>query len=189
MSIVLIGGSPGTGKTKVAQVLGSRLRVRVVNLGDLAERFGCISAYDKARNTGVIDEDCLVEAIGQEIDELKGLLIMEGHYIDLVPFRSVQAVFLLRTHPEVLKDRLILRGWSQEKTQENVEAEVVGVCQLDAIEAFGEELVFEIDTTNLNLMQVVDEIQKLLKSSNEPLRIDWMQLLEEEGRLDDFLSE
>ncbi|NHJ13374.1 MAG: hypothetical protein EAX95_06835 [Candidatus Thorarchaeota archaeon] len=189
MSVVLIGGSPGTGKTKVAQVLASRLSVGVVNLSDLAESSGCISAYDKARDTGIIDEDCLVEAIEGIVDDLKGQLVIEGHYIDLVPFRSVQAVFMLRTHPEDLKSRLASRGWKGDKVRENVEAEVVGVCQLDAIESFGEELVFEIDTTELSPIQVADEIQKILSSPDEPLRIDWMQLLEEEGRLDEFLSE
>ena len=63
MASILIGGTPGTGKTMVAKVLGSRLSVNVIALGELADKSGCISAQDKARNTGIIDEDCLVDAI------------------------------------------------------------------------------------------------------------------------------
>ncbi|MFX1369273.1 MAG: adenylate kinase family protein, partial [Promethearchaeota archaeon] len=143
MSVLLIGGTPGTGKTKVAQVLGSRLGIKVFNLGDLADENDCLSAMDKARDTGVIDEDCLVSAVEELIEYEKGQIIIEGHYIDLVPFSAVETVIILRTHPDTLKGRLIEREWSPDKIQENVESEVIGVCQLDAIDSFGEEVVFE----------------------------------------------
>ena len=107
----------------------------------------------------------------------------------MVPFSAVETVIILRTHPDTLKGRLIEREWSAEKIQENVEAEVIGVCQLDAIDSFGEEVVFEIDTTELNHIQVADEIQQLLNESRNPERIDWMETLEKEDRLDDYLSD
>jgi adenylate kinase len=72
---------------------------------------------------------------------------------------------------------------------ENVEAEVLGVCQLDALDAFGEKKVFEIDTTDLNSAETASIIEGLLKEPKDPVRIDWMELLESEGRLDEFLSE
>ena len=132
MSVILIGGTPGTGKTKVAKALGARLSVDVISLGDLADSEGCISAEDKARDTGIINEDCLVDAIIDIVDDEKGKrLLIEGHYIDLVPNGSVQWVFLLRTHPEQLRSRLQERNYSDAKIAENVEAEVLGVCQLD----------------------------------------------------------
>ncbi len=189
MSVLLIGGTPGTGKTKVAQVLGSRLSIKVVNLGDLADESDCISAMDKARDTGVIDEDCLVSAVEELIEYEKGQIIVEGHYIDLVPYSEVEIVIVLRTHPDILRSRLEERGWSAEKIQENIEAEVIGVCQLDAIDSFGDEIVFEIDTTELSPLQVADEIQTLLKSPKDPERIDWLEVLEKDGRLDDYLSD
>jgi adenylate kinase len=189
MSVLLIGGTPGTGKTKVAQVLGSRLSVKVFNLGELADENGCISAKDKARNTGVIDEDCLVAAIAELVEYEKGRIILEGHYIDLVPFSAVETVIVLRTHPDCLKSRLVERGWPNNKTKENVEAEVIGVCQLDAIDSFGEEIVFEIDTTDLNHIQAADLIQELLNSPKDPERIDWMETLEKDGHLEDYLSD
>jgi adenylate kinase len=190
MSVILIGGTPGTGKTKVAKALGARLSVDVIALGDLADSEGCISAEDKARDTGIINEDCLVEAILDVVEEEKGKrLLIEGHYIDLVPNGTVQLVFLLRTHPEKLKARLQERKYSEAKVNENVEAEVLGVCQLDALDAFGEKKVFEIDTTDLNSAETASLIEALLKEPKDPVRIDWMELLESDGRLDEFLSE
>ena len=189
MSAILVGGTPGTGKTKIAKMLGTRLSVRVVELGELADSAGCIAAQDKARDTGIIDEDCLAIAIQLEVADMTRQLVIVGHYIDLVPFSAVDHVFILRTHPETLRHRLIARGWSEEKISENVEAEVLGVCQLDAFESFGEDLVNEIDTTDTRPAEVVDSIQKMLKRPVESHRIDWLQQLEEEGRLGEFLSE
>lgn len=189
MSVILVGGTPGTGKTVVAKILGSKLSVKVIGLGELADKSGCISAKDKARKTGIINEDCLVDALVELTEDKKKRLVIEGHYIDLVPSSSVQWVFLLRTHPEKLRERLSSRDYSEEKVNENVEAEVLGVCQLDALDAFGEKKVFEIDTSEFGAPETVAKIESLMNESPDPERIDWMALLEKEGRLDEYLSE
>ena len=189
MSAILIGGTPGTGKTKIAKMLGTRLSVHVVELGELAESKGCISTEDKARQTGIIDEDCLINAIQIEVEDVTRQVVIVGHYIDLVPFSSVDHVFILRTHPETLRHRLIARGWSEAKIAENVEAEVIGVCQLDSYESFGDDMVSEIDTTDTSPAEIVDAIQKAMKMPSDSPKIDWMRQLKEEGRLDEFLSD
>lgn len=189
MSVILVGGSPGTGKTKVAKVLGSKLTVEVIALGQLADDSGCITAEDKTRKTGVINEDCLVDALFELTADKSKRLVIEGHYIDLVPSSSIQWVFILRTHPETLKKRLSERDYSDDKVTENVEAEVIGVCQLDALDAFGEERVFEIDTTELSAPQTAAKIEVLMKNGSSPTRIDWMSQLDEQGRIDEFLTD
>ncbi len=189
MSVILVGGSPGTGKTKVAKILGSKLAVDVISLGQFADDSGCITAEDKARKTGIINEDCLVDALFELTADKSNRLVIEGHYIDLVPSSSVQWVFILRTHPETLMKRLSERDYTDEKVTENVEAEVIGVCQLDALDAFGEATVFEIDTTELSAPESAEKIQALMKNVSTPIRIDWMAQLEEQGRIDEFLSD
>ena len=189
MAAILIGGTPGTGKTMVSKVLGSRLSVDVVSLGNLADESGCISAQDKARDTGIIDEDCLVDALVELVEPKGKRLIIEGHYIDLVPSSAVQWVFILRTHPETLRGRLAEREYKDEKVKENVEAEVLGVCQLDALDSFGEDRVLEIDTSEMAPADVASKIEQLISEEAAPIRIDWMTTLEKEGRLDEFLNE
>ena len=189
MNIVLLGGTPGTGKTEIASALGKELKRDVISLGTLAKESKCISAYDDARDTNVIDEDCLVEAILSLLEKLEDDIIVEGHYIDLVPSNKVERVIILRTHPDDLKERLISRTYSEEKVNENLESEIFGVCQLDAIDAFTEERVYEIDTSKNTLEESVEEIVETLTSNDPPIRYDWMTELEEEGRLHDFVSD
>jgi len=188
MAAILIGGTPGTGKTMVSKVLGSRLGVDVVSLGNLADESGCISAKDKMRDTGIIDEDCLVDALVELVEPKGKRLIIEGHYIDLVPSSAVQWVFILRTHPVTLRGRLAERNYKDEKVKENIEAEVLGVCQMDALDSFGEDRVLEIDTSEIAPADVASKIEQLISDEAAPIRIDWMTTLEEEGRLDEFLS-
>jgi len=189
VTAILVGGTPGTGKSEVAAVLGKRLKVKVVSLGELAKHANCISEEDLERDTDVIDEDCLVDAILDLFERESDRIIIEGHYVDLVPYSSVERAFVLRTHPEKLRERLMARGYSKEKVSENVEAEVIGVCQMDAIESFGEAKVFEIDTTEMTSSKVADKIVEMMSSRVPSPRYDWMELLENEGRLDEFLND
>jgi len=189
MSVILIGGSPGTGKTKIASILGAKLSVEVIALTTLADKAGCVSMKDKVRDTGIIDEDCLVDAIINEVEGKRKRVIIEGHYIDLVPSGSVEIVFILRAHPAVLRERLTKRGYTESKVNENVEAEVIGVCQLDALDSFGEAKVIEIDTSHKQPSDSVDAMLELMKNPVQGERIDWMQQLEQEGRLEDFLRD
>ncbi len=187
-NLIVIGGTPCTGKTSVTSALAETLEMQVIQLGVLSEEKGCIKEFDISRDTGIIDEDCLVEAIIDVIDTRDDSLIIEGHYVDLVPSSEVKIAVVLRTHPEILKKRLEKRGYSKDKIDENVEAEIFGVCQMDAITAFGEDIVIEIDTSEISIDEVVSSIVKNLDKMSQSIRYDWMTLLEEEGRLDDFVK-
>jgi len=189
MKITLIGGTPGTGKTEVAKILGTRLKRRVIALGNIADDNNCIREHDSNRDTGIIDEDCLVDAIMTLLDKCKDDLIIEGHYIDLIPSRLVEKVFILRTHPDNLKNRLTQRDYKEAKIHENLESEIFGVCQMDAISAFGEDGVFEVDTTEMSAKDVVIEIIEITETNEMPTRFDWMADLEDEGKLKDFISD
>ncbi len=187
MKAIVIGGSPGCGKTTVAALLGRSLDRDVISLGDLAVEKGCISEKDLKRDTLVIDEDCMVQAIRAEIQQHDDPVILEGHYGDLVPSKAVEKVIILRLHPEALRSRLVKRDYPELKVTENIEAEVFGVCQLDAINSFGEELVFEVNATGLTPEETHDKIIEILQASEKPTRIDWMQRLEREGVLDEYI--
>ncbi len=190
MRAILVSGTPGTGKSTVARLLASRLGVECISLGDLVVSSGCISSHDAERDTDVIDEDCVVDAI-LDLAESRPVdhpLVIEGHYVDLVPREHVKKVFVLRVYPETLRARLRARGYSENKVAENVQAEVIGMCQMDAIDAFGESLVVEVDATDLTPDEVLQRILELSDCDGVSTRIDWMEELEAQGVLDRYFD-
>jgi broad-specificity NMP kinase len=60
---------------------------------------------------------------------------------------------------------------------------------MDAIDAFGEDRVYEIDTSEITIEESVEEIVETIASEDPPIRYDWMTELEEEGRLQEFVPE
>ncbi|HIP89806.1 MAG TPA: kinase, partial [Thermococcus paralvinellae] len=88
-------------------------------------------------------------------------------------------VIILRLHPKIIGERLRNRGYSREKVSENVEAELVDVCLIEAIDEH--ENIIEIDTTGKTPDQIVEEILELLnKGIKKRIGIvDWTQVYDE----------
>ena len=65
------------------------------------------------------------------------------------------------------------------------------VCLFDAVNIFGEEKVFEIDTTAKSPHEVMKEILSVIKGEKKPKVgiVDWLGMLEAEGELDDYLKD
>ena len=56
-------------------------------------------------------------------------------------------VIILRCRPDILKSRLVKRGYRGEKIQENVEAEALDVILVETLEIHPPGHILEIDTT------------------------------------------
>ncbi|RLJ07003.1 MAG: NMP kinase [Candidatus Aenigmatarchaeota archaeon] len=149
---IAITGTPGTGKSRVAEELGKKLGWKVLHLGDLADRFR--TGWDKKRACWIVDH----EKMGKELKKMhkNENLILEGHFSHLLP---VDIIFVLRLNPSVLRKRLERREWPEEKIQENLEAEIMQVC-LDEARETGKP-VFEIDA-NKKLAEIVNKIVECL---------------------------
>ena len=151
---IAISGTPATGKTEVAKALAKRLKWRFVELNKLAEDRGLYSGYDEKRKCKLVDIKTLV----YEVDKIHGDLIIESHYAHDIP---CDVIIILRTNPAELRKRMNAKGWSKEKVEENLEAEIMGVCREEAKDSG--KPVFEFDTTKKGARKVAEEIQLTLK--------------------------
>ena len=152
--IVAISGTPGTGKSRVATLLADRLGWDLVELNRLAEEKDLYMGYDEQRECKVVD----IEALAEEVSLLHGNAIVESHYAHDMP---ADLIVILRASPAELRSRLAERGWTLEKIEENVEAELVGVCLGEARDT-GRE-VLEIDTTDKKPSAVAEEVARYLR--------------------------
>ncbi|MEM1619691.1 MAG: AAA family ATPase [Fervidicoccaceae archaeon] len=165
--IVVVTGTPGTGKTLVSRRLEERLGACVVNVARLALERELVVDYDFERETSTIDEPKLRIELLREIELAKRrgceLLVIDTSQPCLLRGALVDLVLVLRARPEVLEVRLRERGWPRIKIEENVEAERAGVVASEALECLGERVV-EVDSERPEaLEQIVELISELLE--------------------------
>ncbi|MEM4557448.1 MAG: adenylate kinase family protein [Desulfurococcaceae archaeon] len=188
---VVIAGTPGTGKKTVGAVLSSKCGLPVVNLSTASLEEGLVAYYDEERETYVIDEEKVAKYVFELVQRSSKTVVILTHYPEIIPRELVAAVFILRTHPLELERRLKSRGWSSRKVNENVMAEILGIVAYNALQAFGTEIVYELDTTNSTPDQIADVICKVIEGKHvmKPgVEIDWLSQLplEELSRFEDY---
>lgn len=184
--VILFTGVPGVGKTTIARMLADRMRGVYIDLSDLAKREGIITGFDEQRGTYIVDLDGMRARLALVLEEGEDPLILDGHFAaDVVPSRAVSFAFVLRRAPWMLKEELGARGYPVEKVMENVEAELLDVCLVEAVDVLGPERVCEIDTTHRTPEEVVDEALYVIQGVR-PCRhghIDWLGHTESKGLL------
>ena len=174
--MIIITGTPGTGKTSIARELAKRLNAVHIDLSRYVIEEGLYTDYDIDRASFIIDEERVIKRIKTLINKY-GNVVIDAHFGEIIPKEYVDKVIVLRTDPEELEKRLWRKGWWWEKIRENVEAEILSVCTHNAIEAFGEDRVYEVDTTSKAIDQVIDEILDILRGRAKPgLRFDWLSI-------------
>ncbi|ASJ04478.1 MULTISPECIES: adenylate kinase family protein [Thermococcus] len=151
--IIAVSGTPGAGKTTVSRILSERLGYEYVSIKDFALAKGI---GERVGDEIEIDVDELSRAIEREFSGKN--VVIDGHLSHLV---SADVVIVLRLHPRIVAERLNFRGYSRKKLAENVEAELVDVILVEAIEE--NENVIEVDTTGKTPEEVVSEILSLLE--------------------------
>lgn len=161
--IISLTGTPGTGKTSVGKKLAEFMDYGLVSVNDLAEKEWLIKGLDKGRETKVIDTD------GLRAMDVEGNKIIEGHLSHFIPS---DLIVVLRTNPEELRARLVKKGWGKEKIQENLEAEILGVCSSEA--RAENKNIIEVDTSGKRPEEVAKELKAMITSGKSE-EIDWME--------------
>lgn len=155
--VIFISGTPCVGKTTLASELSKRLGANLVKINELAINNNLVLGIDDKKDYKIIDIDKLDVVLGKIIDKLDSdkLLIVEGHLSHLCS--GADRVIILRVHPSILEKRLASREYSESKIRENLEAEALDVCGMEAYETYGED-VCEIDVSNLAIDEIINQV-------------------------------
>lgn len=190
--VILITGTPGVGKTSVAHLLASEINALNINLTQLARRENLIVGFDEVRSSYIINEEKVKEKVAETIKSSDKNVIVDGHYaVFVTPREMVTHVFVLRRDPIELKRLLRQRGFSGKKLSENLAAEILDICLVDALNLMGETAkICEINATNKPVSEVVKEIIAILDGEKPCLYgiVDWLEKLEREGILEEYLK-
>ncbi len=189
--VILITGTPCTGKTTTAKELTAKLDAEYINLTDYAKENGLTLGEDKERKTLIIDEEKMRQKLAETIKaEYKPNIIIDGHYASSVtPTDLVTHVFVLRRNPKELKEFMMKCGFEGTKLWENLSAEILDVCLVEALQS-QQGKVCELDITGRTVEDAVNEILDVLEKGKKCFTgvVDWLGTLEREGLTDQYLK-
>lgn len=136
--IIIVTGTPCTGKTTVAKKLAEKKHAVYVDVNEVIKKEKLKEGYDKKRKSAIIDTDKLNKILIGIIKEAKkkGIsLVIDSHLSHYLPKKWIDLCIVTKTNLKKLKQRLKKRGYHQQKIQENLECEIFDVCLTEAQEA------------------------------------------------------
>jgi adenylate kinase len=156
MKVVVITGTPGTGKSTLSRKLAKKLKFKVLNLKPIISKI--TEGYDKEKKSKIVDEKKFSGLLVKEIKKAKGNLIVASHLSHYLPKKYVNLCIVTKcSELKLLRQRLKKRGYNQIKVKENLEAEIMDVCLSEAIAKKHKILV--IDTSR---KYSIDKLAKLI---------------------------
>jgi len=142
--LIIVSGTPGTGKTRVAKALAKSLKHKYVDVRKLIRERKLSQGYDKKRRCEIIDPKALNKILIKLIEENKKRVI-DSHLSHYLPKRYVNCCIVTTCGLKELRARLKRRGYSKEKIRENLDSEIFEVCKTEAKEKG--HRVIAVDTT------------------------------------------
>jgi adenylate kinase len=189
--VILISGTPCIGKTTTSKQLAQKLNAEYINLTDLAKTYKLTLGEDLERQTTIIDEEAMQQKIKGNISASNNTnIVIDGHYAAAVtPSDLVFKVFVLRRNPKELKAFMEKSGFSEPKIWENLSAEILDSCLIEAIQT-QQGKVCELDVTGKTVDENVVEILNVLNENKKCFAgvVDWLGMLEREGLTDQYLK-
>lgn len=159
---ILLTGTPGTGKTRLASAIAvSTPGFKHLNIAEMVKLNSWYESFDEAYDSLILDEKKLIKGIKREL--ATGGCIIDFHGSDLFPKKFIDLVVVLTVpKTEILYDRLNSRGYSALKIEENIDGEIMQIVLEEASNYFPQEKVISIDNSsehdfhnNLNFLKSV----------------------------------
>ncbi len=172
MRLIVITGTPGTGKTTIAKRVAKRIPgAELVSVNKLIR--------EKRLFTSRASDGTMIAEMRRLRLELAGLarrsrskvLILEGHLLCDISIRGATAI-VVRQHLPVLLRRLLKRGYAASKIRENIVSEATDYCGIHAAERYGR--AYEV----VDGKGSVNEILRIINGRGKAKTIDLLPELE-----------
>ena len=156
-TIVIVTGTPGVGKSRLAREISRKDGYSFVDLGQLVRKEHLYSRFDRTRGSYILDEAKIRRRL-ETISKPPKKTVIAYHTVGrFLPRNLVKCALVLRLDPSILYRRLRARGWTRQKAWENTEAEIIDISLQESLNFLGRRRVNEIDTTGKSVLQVYKE--------------------------------
>lgn len=145
MTVIIVTGTPGSGKTIVARFLSTALGFAYVDVHQMIHAQKLWSSYDLKRKCYVVNKKKLVKAMAHEMKKHDNS-VFDSHMSQYLPNKYVDVCVVTCCAIATLKKRLMQRKYSALKLRENLDAEIFQTCLTEAQEQ--KHRIIEIDTTH-----------------------------------------
>jgi len=131
MKVLIISGTPGTGKTTLAKLLARKLNFKHLTLKLLLKKLS--EGYDRKKQCYVINTKKLNQEVTKIIKQSKKPIIISSHLIHHLPKKLVNLCIITKcSNLKTLKQRLKARKYSKKKIEENLQCEIFDICLQEA---------------------------------------------------------
>ena len=187
--VVVVTGTPGTGKTTISKLLTSHLHANYLSLNERIIARKLYSKIDRDRRTRIVDLHRSQEYLENQLKKAQPVTLIDTHVIEAIPRKYVKKVIVLRCHPKILQARLHRKGWSHAKIRENVLAEVLDACYASAVYYCGKERVVQVNTSRSSAQSCANKIERILRNeATGDVKVDWLSKTERDRSLKSFLE-
>ncbi len=132
MKVIIVTGTPGTGKSRTARKIAKEKGYRYFDVNKLIKENNLHEEYDRKRQTYNVDVKKLNRFLLKLIEEEKAKktkgIILDSHLTHYLPAVYADLCIVTKTDLRKLKRRLEKRGYSKGKIRENLDAEIFDVC-------------------------------------------------------------
>ena len=135
--IICVTGTPGCGKTVYAKKIARTYNLTYVTLHDILRQEKLYVSYDKTMKSYVYDERAVekfLTGLIRAARTLKQGLVIDGHLSHYISSKYIDQCIVMKCDVKTLQRRLKKRNYSQQKIRENLDAEILDVCLVEAKE-------------------------------------------------------
>ncbi len=151
--IIIVTGTPATGKTKVAKEIAKRLEYKYIDVNSIIKENKLTEDYDNKLKSKIVD----INKLKKILMKIKGNAVIDSHLSHYLPKKFVDLCIVTKCDLKVLKKRLEKRGYNKEKIRENLNAEIFDVCLIEASEK--KHKIMIIDTSKkVDFNKIINKI-------------------------------
>lgn len=162
MVIICVTGSVGSGKTTLSKFISESLNFEYLDVSKfIDENSLVVDSFDKKLDTKNVDVDKLNDLLVSSFDKNKNYVV-DSHLSHWLPKKVVNLCIVIKCEMKVLKQRLKKRKYSELKIRENLDAEIMDSCFIEALEN-GHKVVIIESTEGLDFDSILALIKEKLK--------------------------